>query len=414
MRTAESELTEQDVRDALDEGLDGIPSGKRVLVLIPDGTRHAPMPMLYRLFDELLGVRSTRLDFVVALGTHPPMSEEAIDRLVGVSSSERSSKTAIFNHDWERPEALTRVGTIDASSVEQLTDGLLHDAIPVDLNRAILDYDQLVICGPVFPHEVAGFSGGAKYLVPGIAGPEIISQTHWLGALVSSMHTIGIKDTAVRRLIDAAADLVRVPITCVAMVVRGDSLRGFFVGDFRESWSQAADLSSELEIVRVRRGYSSVLSMPSEIYEDLWTAAKAMYKTEPAIADGGEVVIYAPHLTEISYTHGRLIDEVGYHVLEYFTKQPDRFASVPGVVRAHSTHVKGAGSYDASTNVERSRIRVTLATGIPEERCRRVNLGYLDPREINPQDWEGREGEGRLVVHNAGEILYRAEDLTPR
>ncbi len=412
MPSAGSELTERDVRDALEQGLEGIPSGKRVLVLIPDGTRHAPMPLLFRVMCELVAPRSARLDFVIALGTHAAMTDETIDRHVGMSASDRPANTVIFNHEWEHPDALTRIATMDAATVQLLTGGLLHEAIPVDLNRAILEYDHLVIYGPVAPHEVAGFSGGAKYVVPGIAGPEIISQTHWLGALVSSMHTIGVKDTAVRRLIDAATDLVPRPITCVAFVVRGDSLRGMFVGDFREAWSMAADLSGQLEIVHVPRGYRSVLSMPSPIYQDLWTAAKAMYKTEPAVADGGEVVIYAPHLSEISYTHGRLIDEVGYHVLEYFTKQGDRFASVPGVVRAHSTHVKGAGSYDASGHVESPRISVTLATAIPEERCRRVNLGYLDPREIHPEEWEGREAERTLVVHDAGETLYRAEDLT--
>jgi nickel-dependent lactate racemase len=260
---------------------------------------------------------------------------------------------------------------------------------------------------------VAGFSGGAKYVVPGIAGPDVISATHWLGALVSSMHTIGIKDTAVRRLIHRATELVPQPITCLAFVVRGDDLSGLWVGGYVDAWSKAADLSAQLEIVRVERGFGRVLSMPSPIYDDLWTAAKAMYKTEPAIVDGGEVVIYAPHLKEISFTHGRLIDEVGYHVLEYFTEQPDRFAMVPGVVKAHSTHVKGAGSYEAATGVESPRITVTLATGIPEERCRRVNLGYADPREIEPSAWEGREADGILVVHNAGEVLYRAQDLSP-
>jgi hypothetical protein len=152
--------------------------------------------------------------------------------------------------------------------------------------------------------------------------------------------------------------------------------------------------------------------MPSPIYEDLWTAAKAMYKTEPAIASGGEVVIFAPHLTEVSYTHGHLIDQVGYHVLEYFTKQPERFAAIPGVIKAHSTHVKGLGTYDASSRHEEPRIQVTLATGIPEERCRRLNLGYLDPGTIDVADWEGRQADGVLVVHNAGEMLYRAEDVS--
>ncbi len=170
-----------------------------------------------------------------------------------------------------------------------------------------------------------------------------------------------------------------------------------WVGDYQEAWSEAADLSAKLEIIEVPHGFRRVLSMPSTIYDDLWTAAKAMYKTEPAIADGGEVVIYAPHLTEISYTHGRLIDRVGYHVLEYFTKQPDRFASIPGMIKAHSTHVKGAGAYDATRRVEEPRIQVTLATGSPEERCRRVNLGYMDPLEIDPSEWEHREAEGVLV-----------------
>lgn len=408
-------MTEDEVRDALARGLEGLPTGGRVLVLIPDGTRHAPMPMLFRLLGESVGRRAARLDFMIALGTHAPMADDAIDRLVGMPAPERTARypnTSIHNHEWDRPEAMTRVGIVPAADVEELTDGLMAEDIPVDLNRSILDYDELIICGPVFPHEVAGFSGGAKYIVPGIAGPDVISATHWLGALVSSMRTIGIKDTAVRRVIHRASALVPRPIRCIAMVVRGETLHGLWVGGYEDAWSKAADLSAKLEIIRVPHGYRRVLSMPSPIYDDLWTAAKSMYKTEPAIVDGGEVVIYAPHLTEISYTHGRLIDQVGYHVLEYFTKQPERFAAIPGVIKAHSTHVKGAGTYDATSRLEEPRIEVTLATGIPEERCRRVNLGYMDPRQIDLAEWEGREAEGVLVVRNAGEVLYRAEDVS--
>lgn len=409
-------LREEEVLAVLGEGLAEVRAdNRRVLVLIPDGTRHAPIPMLFRLLNELLGRRAIRLDFMIALGTHPPMAPSEIDSLVGMSASERGARypnCAIHNHTWDQPSTLTRIGVLPGRDIEELTEGLLREAVPVDLNRAILDYDHLLICGPVFPHEVAGFSGGAKYVVPGIAGPAVISATHWLGALASSMATIGIKDTAVRRVIHRAAEMVERPLTCIALVVRGDKLHGVWCGDHVEAWSAAADLSATMEIVRVPRGFRRVLSMPSTIYQDLWTAAKAMYKTEPVIADGGEVVIYAPHLTEISFTHGKLIDEVGYHVLEYFTKQQGRFASVPGVIKAHSTHVKGWGSFDSSNNLETPRIAVTLATGISEERCRRVNLGYLDPRAVNPSDWDDRESEGILVVRNAGEMLYRADDVS--
>jgi hypothetical protein len=153
--------------------------------------------------------------------------------------------------------------------------------------------------------------------------------------------------------------------------------------------------------------FKRVLSIMPVMYDDLWTAAKGMYKLEPIIADGGEVVIYAPHITEISYTHGEIIDQIGYHVRDYFVKQWDRFKDYPWGVLAHSTHLRGMGEYDADHDLENPRIQVTLASGIPRERCERINLGYLDPSTIDISEWENRENEGILVVHKAGETLYR-------
>ena len=153
-----------------------------------------------------------------------------------------------------------------------------------------------------------------------------------------------------------------------------------------------------------------MLSVLPEMYDDIWTGAKGMYKLEPAMADGGEVVLYAPHITEFSYTHGAFLDRIGYHCRDYFLKQWDRFAGVPRGVIAHSTHLIGQGTYDAATGIETLRIKVTLATGIPEERCRRVNLNYLDPESIRLEDWQGREGEGVKLVPHAGETLYRLKN----
>jgi nickel-dependent lactate racemase len=385
--------------------------GKRVLVIIPDGTRTAPIPLMARLLGEQLGPRVARLDYLIALGTHPPMGAEAISRLLGAPAAAwaaRHPNSAIMNHRWDQPEALATIGTISREETAQLTGGLFVAEVPVRLNRLIFDYDQIIICGPVFPHEVAGFSGGAKYLFPGIAGAEIINFTHWVGALATSMETIGVKDTAVRRVIHRAARFVDRPITLLAMVLGGHTLHGLYAGPHEETWEVAADLSAQLNIIYAPRPFRRVLSMPAPIYDDLWTAAKAMYKTEPAIADGGEVIIYAPHITEVSYTHGHLLDQIGYHVRDYFTTQWDRFRDLPGSILAHSTHVKGHGSYDPATGVETPRIQVTLATGIPEARCRQINLGYMDYRMIDPEAWRGREADGILLVERAGELLYRA------
>jgi lactate racemase len=408
------ELTPMEVAETVARAFANLAlDGKRALVIIPDGTRTAPIPLLFALLYETLGQRLAQLDYLIALGTHPPMSEEAIDTLVGASGAERAARypgVRIFNHRWDDPAALATIGVISAAEAARLSDGLLTEQVSVTLNRMLLDYDHIIICGPVFPHEVAGFSGGAKYLFPGIAGPDIINFTHWLGALSTSMATIGVKDTYVRRVIHRAAEFTPRPITCLALVIHDGSFQGMSIGDYQEAFAAAADQSARWNIIFKPHPFRSVLSAPSTRYDDLWTAAKAMYKTEPVVADGGEVIIYAPHITEVSYTHGALIDAIGYHVRDYFLGQWERFRDTPGMILAHSTHVRGAGTYDVASGVESPRIAVTLATGIPQERCARINLGYRDYRTLDPQAWANREDEGLLLVEHAGEMLYRLSE----
>jgi lactate racemase len=143
------------------------------------------------------------------------------------------------------------------------------------------------------------------------------------------------------------------------------------------------------------------------MYDELWVAGKCMYKLEPVVADGGELIIYAPHLHEISVTHGRLIEQIGYHCRDYFVKQWDRFADIPRGVIAHSTHVRGQGRFE--NGVEQCRVQVTLASGLPRELCERINLGYRDPATIDVESFANRETEGVLLVRKAGEMLYRLE-----
>jgi nickel-dependent lactate racemase len=388
--------------------------GKRVLVLVPDGTRTAPVALLRASLDELVGRRASALDYLVALGTHPPMDDAGLSRLLGVPiHAGRAGASRVFNHRWDVPDTFTTLGAIPASEVSSLSEGRLELEVPVRLNRLVGEpgvvprYDQIIVCGPVFPHEVVGFSGGNKYFFPGVAGAEVINATHWLGALLTSREIIGVADTPVRRLIDRAASFIPTPRACIALVMHHTSLHGLFVGTMEDAWKAATALSAELDVVWVRRPYQRALSVIPEMYNDLWTAAKGMYKLEPAIADGGEVVIFAPHITEVSYVHGKHIEEIGYHVRDYFLAQWDRFKRYPWGVLAHSTHLRGTGTFEGG--VERSRIQVTLATGIPRERCERMGLGYLDPGTIDPEAWAGREHEGVLLARRAGEILYKVK-----
>jgi nickel-dependent lactate racemase len=375
--------------------------GRSVLVLIPDGTRTMPMPLMFQILEQELSTRVKALDFLVALGTHSPMTDSELSALVGRKVVDgKTGDSRVVNHTWDRPETFAHLGTISSAEVRSLTGGLMDCEVAVSLNRMILEYDYILICGPVFPHEVAGFSGGVKYFFPGIAGPEMIHFTHWLGALLTSADIIGTPDTPVRRVMNRAVEFLDRPHSLLAPVVTPEGIAGIFCGPTLEAWSAAAELSARRHIVWVAKPYRRVLAKMPSMYHDLWTGAKGMYKAEPAVADGGEVVIYAPGITRISSVHGRLIEEIGYHCRDYFVKQWERFRDVPGGILAHSTHVKGKGSYDAETRVETPRIRVTLATGISREVCEKVNLGYVDPASV-------REDEFDLVIPRAGEMLYR-------
>lgn len=400
-------LTTEELGTIAREGLARLPvDGRRVLVLIPDGTRTMPMPLMFETLERELGTRVAALDYLVALGTHPPMSDAQLSRLVGQPVVDGLAGTRrIFNHRWDDPATFVTLGSISSHDIAQLTGGRLKQEVPVALNRLLVDYDHILICGPVFPHEVVGFSGGTKYLFPGVAAADIIHFTHWLGALITSYDVIGTASTPVRAVIDRAASLLYTPLSLLALVVTHDGVAGMFCGATQEAWAQAAALSARRHVLWMDRPYERVLAVMPPMYDDLWTAAKGMYKIEPAVADGGEVVIYAPHVTEVSYVHGKLLDEVGYHCRDYFLSQWERFKGYPGGILAHSTHVKGLGRFDASCGLETPRIQVTLATGIPRERCERINLGYLDPASVNPAEWAGKPGW--LVVPRAGEMLYR-------
>ncbi|MCA9049244.1 MAG: DUF2088 domain-containing protein [Planctomycetaceae bacterium] len=382
---------------------------KRVLMIIPDSTRTAPLSVLFPALRKQLGPAVKKLDVIVALGTHPPMPQEKIRSMLGIAADDPCEGTELINHEWDNPDALTTIGTLTEAETREITSGVLSLEVPVQINHRIRDYDTTLIVGPVFPHEVVGFSGGNKYFFPGIAGPQLLNFFHWLGALITNVGIIGIQDTPVRRVVDRAARLIPAERRCLAFVVATDaSPFGMFYGTPEDAWRQAAELSGQVHIKRFAKPFRQVLSCAPPMYDELWVAGKCMYKLEPVVADGGELIIYAPHMKEISVTHGRAIEAVGYHVRDYFTKQWDRFRHHPWGVLAHSTHVRGSGEF--TDGIEKPRVTVTVASQIPKDVCERINLSWRDPASIDPESFAGREEDGILLVRKAGEHLHRLED----
>ena len=403
--------------------------GKRVLLIVPDGTRTAPVGLLFQTLHRELGSVTGALDVLIALGTHQPMSEAAICQRLEISETERREKYArvkFFNHAWNDPRQLKDIGKISADEIRKLTNGLFAMDVPVSINKLVFDYDQIIVVGPVFPHEVVGFSGGNKYLFPGVSGPDVLNFFHWLGAVVTNPMIIGNKWTPVRKVVDRAASMVNVDKLCFCMVVAPCSVEpaarqlahsanstsqrlvGLFSGTPETAWDAASELSRKVHITYKDKPFHTILSCAPAMYDEIWTAGKCMYKLEPVLADGGELIIYAPHISEVCVSHGSHIEHIGYHCRDYFLKQWDKFKDVPWGVLAHSTHVRGIGTM--ANGEEKCRAQVTLATQIPPDRCKKINLGYRDPKTIRIEDFANREDEGILLVPKAGEMLFQLKN----
>ncbi|GAA0958183.1 lactate racemase domain-containing protein [Actinocorallia libanotica] len=375
--------------------------GRSVCLVVPDATRSCPLPLLLRAVHGALHGRVSRMTVLVALGTHAPMGEAELAAHVPALPG-----MTVLNHVWWEPSTFVSLGAIGAGRVAELSGGLLREEVDVRLNRAVAEHDVALVIGPVFPHEVVGFSGGNKYFFPGVAGAEIIDLSHWLGALISSVEIIGTRGvTPVRALIDEAASLIPSRRLALCVVVKSGShdLHAVSYGTPEEAWEAAAEVSSRAHVRYLDAPVDRVVSLIPAKYDDMWTAAKGFYKLEPVVADGGEVVLYAPHVRTVSAMHPE-IEEIGYHCRDYFTAQWDRFKHLHWGVLAHSTHLRGAGTYDPEHG-ERCRVRVTLATGIPEDVVRRANLGHLDPAAVDIGALSA--DPGTLVVPQAGEVLYR-------
>jgi nickel-dependent lactate racemase len=409
----DSNLTQNEVQSIIEAGtpLD-LYRNKRVLVLTPDATRTCPLPMMIRAIRQVIGVRCAKLDFMVALGTHTPLPEKELLALYGISPRQREEfwgRSEFFNHRWDLRATFARIGQLEEKEVADISGGLLKETVPIDINKKIFNYDLILILGPVFPHEVVGFSGGAKYLFPGISGGEFLHFFHWLGALITCSGIIGVKDTPVRQVINRAIQSIEVPIHCYSMVVAGqNSLCGLYAGDVTNAWAAAADLSAEIHVIRKEKPFQTVLGKAPEMYDEIWVGGKVAYKLEQVVADGGTLIIYAPHIREVSRTWGPYIEKIGYHVRDYFLAQIERFEDIPRGVLAHSTHVRGAGTF--KDGIEKPRMEVVLATSIPRATCEQINLGYMNPEQIDLSEYKDREHDGILFVDHAGEILHRLGD----
>src|SRR5436305_6150010 len=411
------DLGPDELRNILEQALLRVAPDARVLAIIPDKTRDDNTDLLFPFAAEILSERRVaQFDALVAQGTHGAMTDEEKRSKIGLSNGVAAPGLGdIFDHQWNVPEELITIGELTTARVTELTGGLLTEAVSINLNRRLGPgvYDTIVIFSSTVPHEVAGFAGGAKYLFPGVAGPDLTHATHWLGALASIENVIGRVETPTRHMIEAAADFVSAQIiTLNSVMTRDDSNRlrthALFTGDFRSAFRAAAEVSRQVHIKYTGRKYKRVVALLDEHYDELWVGGKASYKLGGIIEEGGELIIYAPHLRTISETHGLLIEKYGYAPLDRVREMVALSTELQAnlAVSAHLAHVSYAGERDASGRVV-PRYRITMASALDEATCRRVNLGFMDYRQFRREDYDS--DPDTLVVERAGRDLYLVE-----
>jgi nickel-dependent lactate racemase len=400
-----SALAVTDIREIVENALRSVSAKAKVLAIIPDTSRDDNTQILFPLIDEVLRSKAVdKFDALVAQGTHPPISDREKLEKIGLESFTGD----IFDHEWKSIEQLVSIGRLDEADVYGASRGEFAKTIEIALNRLVLDYDVSLVLGATTPHEVVGFSGGAKYFFPGISGAELTNATHWLGALAGIQNIIGQVETPTRHLIEKAADHIKREIINFSSAISRDhegqlQTDALFAGDFRASFRKAAEVSQKVNIKFVDRTYRRVVAILDQHYRDLWTGGKASYKLGGIIEDGGELVIYAPHLNEISKTHGSTIQRYGYAPIERIKKivaGSDELRSNL-CVAAHLAHVSYSGSEDDPL---RSKYKITMASALGPAICEKVGLGFADHNDI---DLAAMSNDAEtLVVEYAGRDLY--------
>ncbi len=351
-------LSQEELRSIVSEALEEIGAGERVLAVVPDKTRDDNTDLLFPFAAQILAQKNiAQLDALIAQGTHGPMNESEKREKIGWRKIAPGSIGKIFDHRWNREDELATLGELSAEQISELTGGLIREAVPVRLNALLSPgvYDTVLVFGATMPHEVAGFAGGAKYFFPGVAGPELTHLTHWLGALATIEKVIGRVETPTRRVIEAAAAFVPARVICFTSVSTRDhgtlQTHALFAGDLYQSFRQAAEVSS------------------------------------------------------LSATHGHLIEKYGYAPLEQVREMVEGSDELRAnlCVAAHLAHVSYGSARDAAGKLM-PRYRITLASAVSESACRRVNMGYLDHRNIRLEDYQS--DSETLVVEDAGRDLY--------
>ena len=325
---SEQGLSREEIRAALLQSLEGR-TLRHALIIPPDFTRfHSNAGYITNVYYHALCEMGCEVDILPALGTHVPVTQEEAAVMFGDIPYEK-----FIPHNWRSD--VMRLGEVPAEFLEEITEGLWHESVDVEINRLVMDekYDIIISPGQVVPHEVIGMANHSKNLFVGVGGSDMINKSHMVGAVYGMERMMGKDHTPVRRIFDYGMEhfLSARPILFVLTVCTapGGEIRthGLFIGEGRSPLEAAIALAQEKNIDFVDTGIKKcVVYLTPDEFKSTWLGNKSVYRTRMAIADGGELLVLAPGIERFGEdaTVDQLIRKYGYrgrvHTLEQFEK----------------------------------------------------------------------------------------------
>lgn len=358
-------MNQEEIKRALEQSLTGR-NLNHVLIIPPDFTRlHSNAGYITNTYYHLLTKKGCKVDILPALGTHAAMTPEETARMYGDIPFE-----TFLVHDWRRD--VIKLGEVPAEYLEEITDGLWHEAVEVEINQLVMDekYDLILSIGQVVPHEVIGMANHAKNLFVGVGGSDMINKSHMVGAVYGMERMMGKDHTPVRKIFDYSMEhfLKDRPILFVLTVCTAPEgeicQHGLFIGEGRKPLEDAIPLAQEKNIDFVNKGIKKcVVYLDPTEFKSTWLGNKSVYRTRMAIADGGELLVLAPGIERFGEDDqvDHLIRKYGYrgriHTLEQFAKEENQDLRDNMGAAAHLIH----GSSDGRFTVTYAVKQISLA-----------------------------------------------------
>ncbi len=389
--TAKNELglSPEEIHETLLKSLEGRTLNK-VLIIPPDFTRfHSNAGYITNVYYHALAERGAEVDILPALGTHVAVTEEEAAVMFGDIPYEK-----FITHNWRTD--VMKIGEVPAEYLEEITEGLWHDPVSVEINRLVMDesYDLILSVGQVVPHEVIGMANHAKNLFVGVGGADMINKSHMVGAVYGMERMMGKDHTPVRKIFDYGMEhcLNTRPILFALTVCTapGGNIRthGLFIGDKRNALEAAIELAQKTNIDFVETGIKKcvVYLDPSE-FKSTWLGNKSVYRTRMAIADGGELIVLAPGVERFGedLQVDKLIRKYGYrgrlNTLEQFEKPENQDLRDNMGAAAHLIHGSSDGRFTityAVKNISKEEVKgVGFQAADYDEMARRYDPATL-------------------------------------